>query len=45
VRHWNRLLGEIVDAPSLEAVKAQCASEQSGLVGGVHAYSRGVGTI
>jgi len=23
VRHWNRLLGEIVDAPSLEVFKAR----------------------
>lgn len=31
VRHWNRLLGEAVDAPSLEAFKAKLDGALSNL--------------
>ena len=42
--HWNRLLKEVVDAPSLEAFKAGCGTGQPGLVVGDPAHSRGVET-
>jgi len=44
VRCWNRLLGEVVDALSLEVFKARLAGalKQPGLVGGVPAHGRGV---
>ncbi|KFW73507.1 hypothetical protein AS28_12048, partial [Pygoscelis adeliae] len=32
VRHWNRLPGEAVDAPSLELLKAQLDGALSNLV-------------
>jgi len=32
VRHWNRLPGEVVDAPSLEAFKARLDGTLSNLV-------------
>ncbi|KFQ90428.1 hypothetical protein Y956_11692, partial [Nipponia nippon] len=32
VRHWNRLPGEVVDAPSLEAFKARLDGALSNLV-------------
>ena len=32
VRHWNRLLSEVVDAPSLEALKARLDGALSNLV-------------
>ncbi|GAB0177707.1 hypothetical protein GRJ2_000236000 [Grus japonensis] len=32
VRHWNRLLGEVVDAPSLEVSKARLDGALSNLV-------------
>ena len=32
VRHWNRLLREVVDAPSLEVFKARLAGALSNLV-------------
>ena len=32
VRHWNRLPSEVVDAPSLEAVKARLHGALSNLV-------------
>ena len=44
VKHWNRLPKEVVDAPSLEALKAACGSGQPGLVVGDPAHSRGVET-
>ena len=44
VTYWNRLPKEAVDAPSLEALKARCGTEQPGLVVGNPAHSRGVET-
>ena len=32
VRHWNRLSSEVVDAPSLEALKARLDGALSNLV-------------
>ena len=32
VRHWNRLPGELVDAPSLDAFKARLGGALSNLV-------------
>jgi len=32
VRHWNRLSSEVVDAPSLEALKAKLDGASSNLV-------------
>lgn len=32
VRHWNRLPGEVVDAPSLEVLKARLDGALSNLV-------------
>ena len=32
VRHWNRLSGELVDAPSLEVFKARLDGALSNLV-------------
>ena len=45
VRHLNRLPSEAVDAPSLEVLRVRLDGtlKQSGLEGGVPAYSRGVG--
>jgi len=46
VRHWNRLLREAVDAPSLRAFKAKLDEDsgQPDLVGGNPTHSRGAGT-
>jgi len=46
MRHWSRLPSKVVDAPSLEAFKdrLELGFEQPGVVEGVPAYSRGVGT-
>ena len=38
VRHWNRLSRGIVDAPSLELLKARMDKALGTLVGGVHAH-------
>jgi len=45
VKHWHRLLREVVEAPSLEAFKARVdrALEQPGVVEGVPAHCRRVG--
>ena len=45
VRQWNRLPSEVVNVPSLDAFKARLDGgfEQPGLVGGVPAYSIGIG--
>jgi len=45
VKHWNRLPGEAVEAPSLETFKARLdgGSEQPGLVEDVPAHCTGVG--
>ena len=43
VRHWNRLPKKIVNAPSLDAFKANWMW-QPGLVAGDPAHSRGVET-
>lgn len=46
VRHWNRLPGEIIDAPSLETFKVrfgQVCSEQPDLLEDGPAHFRGVG--
>ena len=32
VRHWNRLLSEVVDAPSLEAFKARMDGSLNSLI-------------
>ena len=42
VRHWNRLSSEVVDAPSMEAIKARLDGTLSNLVW--KAYSRGLGS-
>jgi len=46
VGHWNRLLREVVAAPTLEVFKTKVGwgFEQSGLVEGVPVHGRGVGT-
>ena len=46
VRHWERLPGEAVDAPSLEVLKARLDGDfgQPGVVEGVLAHGRGAGT-
>jgi len=46
VGHWNRLPREVVDAPLPGSVQGQVGwgFEQPGLVEGVPAHSRGVGT-
>jgi len=46
VGHWNRLPRAVVDAPSLKVFQGQggCGFEQPGLVEGVPAHGRGVGT-
>jgi len=44
VTQWNRLPRAVVDAPSLEVLKARLAEALSNLVEGVPAHSRGVGT-
>jgi len=46
VRHWKRLPREAVDAPIPESVQGQVgwSFEQHGLVEGVPAHGRGVGT-
>jgi len=46
VRHWHRLPRETVDAPIPESVQGQAGwgFEQPGLVEGVPAHSREVGT-
>ena len=44
VRHWNKLSSEVVNASSLEAFKDRQVFLQTGLEGGVPAYSSGVGT-
>ena len=46
VRHWNRLHREALAAPSLEVFKARLdgALSKPGLVEGVPAHGRGVGT-
>jgi len=43
VRHWNRLLNEVVNAPSLEALKAGLDGTLSNQAD-VPAYSREVGS-
>lgn len=42
--HWSRLPGEAVDVSSLEAFKVGWGFEEPGLVGGISAHSREVGT-
>ena len=42
MRHWHRLPREVVDAPSLEVLKASCG--QPDLVAGNSAHGKGVGT-
>ena len=46
MRHWNRLPREVVDAPIPGSVQGQVGRgfEQPGLVEGVPAHGRGVGT-
>jgi len=46
VRHWNRLPREAVDAPPRGSVQGQAGwdFEQPGLVEGVPAHGRGIGT-
>jgi len=46
VRHWNRFLRDVVDAPSLETLKVRLdgGSEQPDLAAGVPVHCRGVGT-
>jgi len=41
---WNRLAGEVVDAPSLEALKVQLGFEQPDRVKDICAHSKGLGT-
>ena len=43
----NRLLSEVVDAPTLESIQGQAgwSCEQPGLEGGVPTYSRGLKLI
>lgn len=46
-RHWNSLLSEIVNVPSLEAFKARLDGgfeQPQGLKGGVPSCNREVGT-
>ena len=44
VRHWHRLLIEVVDVPSLVQGQVGWGFEQPGLVEDVPAHGRGVGT-
>jgi len=46
VRYWHRLPREVPDVPSLAVFRARLdgAFEQPGLVEGVPAHGRGVGT-
>ena len=43
MRHWNRLLREVVDAPSLETFKSGQGSEQPDLAVDVSLHCRGLG--
>lgn len=43
VKHWNRLSREIVDASSLEAIKASLDTALSNSVKDTPAHSRGLG--
>lgn len=41
VKHWNRVLGEVVESPSLEAFKKQLDTALSAVVVGMVVYSQG----
>lgn len=40
VKHWYSLLREVVDAPSLELLKARLRGSQPGLVEDIHVHGR-----
>jgi len=43
VKHWNRLPREVVEAPSLEILKARLDSTSSNLVANIPAHCRRLG--